>query len=619
MLKQEGEVKRCDLNLRTKYFGLETEIYQLDVYQFVIVCNNYEGNFEELLKDFDYNIRQMGTNVSLADKKPKQYLKKIENISFDNVVDDFKATCVTMNDLNNFVRLKFYNVEIIQISVPNTGVDFEILIEVSTETDDKQIDIMRETLLDADLGTDKITIKRSNKTMNKKDKSKDERRDVMLLKTYESLPITIDEGVFWLDNAERIYTGNFKRSELLFFRSDTTKCFFDFSVFDNINIRSALLLYDTVYIAPPLCDKMENFLVKQGMTQKELIELVEMGKVVLLLSNDESRYDKKLVSEVYKNSSLGIVGRRGINTLLASYLAETTKQYESLHPNIYDIASEIFMAGIKDNNSHIQAVAKFLAWPKLSLVKSFSSFNFLSPMSISGFGINEVLNENILSIINDKKFSFEFTVNSLNAHIATSLQATYFPFKQIGEDGTIYSDSVVSKIMGDVLNLYSYDADSLKNIKDIHTQSKDDYISMFDCKENLSVLKVAETADEFETHKGFRDILVRLGNLSDEEKTKTIREYNDILFDLVGDKKNSGLIKFIIGGAGFLPLSTAFSHILTSAGLLKDWIDETEAKKKYDDYKRIEKQMIKYGISVDHQKVKDIYLLDKISRVATLK
>ena len=74
-----------------------------------------------------------------------------------------------------------------------------------------------------------------------------------------------------------------------------------------------------------------------------------------------------------------------------------------------------------------------------------------------------------------------------------------------------------------------------------------------------------------------------------------------------------------MGGTGFLPLSTAFSHLLTSAGLLKDLIDETGEKKKHDEYKKIEKQMKEYGISVEHQKVKDIYLLDKISRVATLK
>lgn len=131
-----------------------------------------------------------------------------------------------------------------------------------------------------------------------------------------------------------------------------------------------------------------------------------------------------------------------------------------------------------------------------------------------------------------------------------------------------------------MLNLYSYDPDAIKSIKDIHTQGKDDYISLFDCRENISVLKAAEIADNYKTHVGFRDILVRLGNLNDEAKYKTIREYNDILFDLVGDKKSGGLVKFIMGGIGFFAtFYRFFSHLLTSAGLLKDLIDETGEKR----------------------------------------
>lgn len=165
-------------------------------YVIVIVCNNYSGNFEALSKDFNNSIRYVGTDVSLVKNVPEKYSKKIKNISFDNIVDDFKATCVTMKDLNNFIKLKFYDVEIIQISVPNVGVDFEILIEVSIETTDKQTEMMHSTLLDVDLRTDKITIKKSKKTVIEEDKSKDKSRDVMLLKSYESLPFTIDEGVF---------------------------------------------------------------------------------------------------------------------------------------------------------------------------------------------------------------------------------------------------------------------------------------------------------------------------------------------------------------------------------------------------------------------------------------
>ena len=618
MLKQENLVKRCDLELRMKYFGIKTEIYQIDVFRFVIVCNNYTGNFEELSKDFNHTIRYVGIDLSLVNKIPEQYFKKIENISFDNVVDGFKGSYVTLNDIKNFIKLKFYDVEITQISVPNTGIDFEILVEVSTKTTDTQIENMLNVLDETDFGTYKITIKKSNNLKSEESKIKNE-SNIMLLKPHEELPFTIEEGVFWLDNAERIYAGDFKRSELMFFRPNTTKCFFDFSVFDNINIRNALLLYDTVYIVPPLFEKMDDFLFKQNLTSSELVELTEMGKVVLLLSNDELRYDRKLIDEVYKHSPLGIVGRRGINILLASYLSETKKKYETLHSNIYELASDLFMFGTKENDASIQSVAKFLAWPQIALIKSFSMFNSLSPMSISNFGINDVLNEKIFPSMKEQKLDFEFGVNSLNTHIATSLQATYFPFQQREKNGAIYSDCTVSKIMGDLLNVYSYDPDSLKTINDIQTQGKEDYIKFFDCKENISVLKVAETADKYETHKGFSDILFRLGNLNDEERTKIIKEYNDILFELVADKKDNRISKFFMGGIGFLPLPAIFSHLLTSVGLLKDFFSETEVKKEYDKYKKIEKQIKEYGIPVEHQKVKDIQLLEKISRVATLR
>lgn len=54
------------------------------------------------------------------------------------------------------------------------------------------------------------------------------------------------------------------------------------------------------------------------MTISELIELVDMGKIILFLPNLENRYDKNLLLEVYKCNPTAIVGRRGINTLLAS-------------------------------------------------------------------------------------------------------------------------------------------------------------------------------------------------------------------------------------------------------------------------------------------------------------
>lgn len=74
----------------------------------------------------------------------------------------------------------------------------------------------------------------------------------MHLSLHKELPFTIAEAGFWFERAEEIYTGKTTRNDLPFYRGDSLKCFLDFSVFDNIDLRNVLLQYDTVYIALPI-------------------------------------------------------------------------------------------------------------------------------------------------------------------------------------------------------------------------------------------------------------------------------------------------------------------------------------------------------------------------------
>lgn len=119
-------------------------------------------------KHFNYSIRQIGTNVVLVDHRPKEFLHRIDTIHLSNVVNGFKATCVTIGDLDNFIQSKFYDIDISRITIPKEGIDFEILIEVSKETEESRLEMMRRYLLNADLGTDKITIKYVSDDHNKK-------------------------------------------------------------------------------------------------------------------------------------------------------------------------------------------------------------------------------------------------------------------------------------------------------------------------------------------------------------------------------------------------------------------------------------------------------------------
>jgi|GEM_PF-749485 len=633
MLIEDGSVKRCDLRLRNKYIGIKTEIYKIGDNNYAIYCNDYRGNFSELRKDFDYSIRQIGMRISLVNILPSKFQNKIDNISFDNVVDGFKASCIILTDLQTFITSKFHDIDIVSISTPKLGLDFEILICVAEDTSDADIKNMHQFLLDTDVGTDSIVIQCVDENACNAERIEPSNSDIAAsfkvqhLELFKELPFTIVEADNWFESAEKIYQGELTRDFLPYFRADSTKCFLDFSVFNGINLRNALLLYDTVYIALPIENFLSDFLTLQGITKHELIELLDMGKVVLLLPNMETRYDRTIVMDAYKCNPNSVVGRRGINTLLASYLCETKKRYQERFPDIYEIASQLFMMGKKDNNVDIQNFARTIAWPIISVNESFDILHHASPTNIGAFGANQPLINLWASKIDDEKkrdiYEFELTVNAQNSHIAAALNATYFPFQQLNTDGNVYSDSVVSNMMCDFLKVFWYNPESISKFELLYdgNQAEQNSLKLFDCKENISVLKVAELSEKHQTHKVFRDLLLKLEDMDEAKRRAETRKINDILFDVSKTTRESqgGAVDFFLSSANFLPFPYALSVFLGAVGIIKEKADEHEFVAKNAELKVIEKLMKDSGLSGTAFKAEDIYCLDKISRVATLK
>jgi hypothetical protein len=156
----------------------------------------------------------------------------------------------------------------------------------------------------------------------------------------------------------------------------------------------------------------------------------------------------------------------------------------------------------------------------------------------------------------------------------------------------------------------------------LYQQDNEDFLKLFECKHNIQITKVASLADEYNTQNGFRELLTRLGNMDEQQRKSKIREYNDLLFEVgkIQSNKNGGVLKFMLGSTGFLPLNYKLSFILSLIGIIKDKIDDSTAIKKIGEMKVIEKCIKDHGLMIqDKQSVEDIYLLDKISRVAILK
>ena len=75
-----GSVKRDDLQLRMKYFGLKTKIYLIESCHYAIHILNHHDMYDEIKVDFDRNIRRIASWVELVKEKPVKIIEEIERL-----------------------------------------------------------------------------------------------------------------------------------------------------------------------------------------------------------------------------------------------------------------------------------------------------------------------------------------------------------------------------------------------------------------------------------------------------------------------------------------------------------------------------------------------------------
>lgn len=622
MVYDINSVRRSDLTLRSRYIGLETEIYQLEAYRFAIYCKNYRGNFAKLSAYFANSIRRAGTWVELTLKRPKDYLLKLEPISLSNVVDEFKGAYITQADIENAIIDRFPEVDIRKIGTV-TGLGFAIKVEVAPETTQEMIDEMKAVLSNLDFGTDQVEVCRSSNVGSETNEPYMQSPDVMQLGIDKQLPFTVDEADYWFANADRIYSGKLTRSLMPRIYSLTTSCCLDCSHHNPVNIRNALLLYNTVYLILPLKNEFETFLEEQNLSRKELLSLAELGKVIFLLSNLESRYDRQFLLDLYHCNPLSIIGRRGINTIVAAFLTETRSHFLSHFPGVADTAKAVRELAEKSDDPALYTIENLLSWPIVEPADSFTLLNSHGPLALGLMGLDRVLqpslNQNEARAFDDLSLLLHFTGSTvfLSAAFNSTLFLSEFdgnaPFNQ-GLHGA-------SSLISDLLQLYWYDTEAAQNIQFLRNQSYSEQraIGLFECKQHISAVKIAEISEEYKTFDRFRQIVDHLGQMDEPERKAQITQYNDILFDLAAVPPAASKLDFILSASSFLPVPYVAALMFAAISWARGKMNDTEFMREKAELKRIESYLKTTPAQYSPEIAKDIYTLDKISRVAMLR
>lgn len=620
MVREISAVKRSDLTLRCRYIGLDTEIYQIDEYRYIICCKNYSGDFGKLQSDFDRSIRQMGTQVALSQRVPQSYLLKIEPIPLSNAVDGFKGAYITRPDVENAIVDRFPDVDIRGIHIVE-GLGFSITVEVAPETPQETMTEMEAVFSDIDFGTDKVEVRHS---LGKSSKAKLEYTgDVIQLGIDKRLPFTMDEADYWFANADQIYSGGLRRDSLPKFYSQTASCCLDCSTYNPVNIRSVLLLYSTVYLILPLKERFEAFLAAQRLRRNELLELAARGNVTFILSNLESRYDTQFLLDAYRCNPFSIIGRRGINTVVAAFLSETRNKYLTHFPDSADVASSIREIAEESGDSTLGIVEKLLSWPIVGPAESFRQLNSCGPLSFGLMGLDRFLVP-LLSQGDQRtadSLSLLLNLAGNTVFLSSAFNATLFHGEFEGNALFNRSLHTVSSIIPDVLQLYWYDPEAIKDIRLMREQSfhESQSIGLFDCKENVSAVKVAELADKYKTYDGFKHIIDSLGQMDEAARKARVTEYNDTLLELTSTPQRPSKLDFMLSASSFLPLPYVLTLTTATMSLAKGQISTADFVQEQAELKRIEAYLKANGRPQTPQFVEDIYMLDKISKVAGLR
>lgn len=98
------------------------------------------------------------------------------------------------------------------------------------------------------------------------------------------------------------------------------------------------------------------------------------------------------------------------------------------------------------------------------------------------------------------------------------------------------------------------------------------------------------------------------------------RECNHLLFELAKLPSGTSVIDMIMTGAGYLPLPDGASTAMNVLDILRKVVSDQEDVKELAEKKELKKKLKKIDRKeTSSEMVEDIYLLDKIYRVARLK
>lgn len=316
-----GFARRIDAHLRSAYPNLLTRIYEVETNRFVITFDSAQKDAAEIAEEFDRSIRFVTVPVNLSNEPPAEYLREIPPLSDSEAGGKMVGLPLRQIDLLNLLISRF----------PDAGI-----VSVRDPPSDRTIIVTLETTPDVVTGSQIVQF------VNSFDWPFELRIETgpgrlpapapdlvgpMFVWAGRLRPgaptyVTRDEA-FWFENIEDISSNRFNIDDFPGMRDGSFRCYMDLTLGGNhINLRQALLLYDEIWCSPPLAESQRAFFEGQGLTEADLLQMVDAGRLKFVTTQPEERLNVPFLEAVFEHDGDAILGRRTTAALLVADMAQ---------------------------------------------------------------------------------------------------------------------------------------------------------------------------------------------------------------------------------------------------------------------------------------------------------
>ena len=236
-------------------------------------------------------------------------MRKLPVLSDQDVIASMEGIPLTGVDLLNLLKSRFSSVPFAGISTPSPGV-ITILVSSTLQQEDSEkiLDYVQGLAIPA-------TVQFSQRVLEDSAPFRPECDPMYILAPgfRAILPEHLKrDDTFWFSNIESISRNMFQVGQFPGMTSDAYRCYFDFTTGEkeHINLRQALLLYDEIWCSLPLAEFHQQFLANQGLSERDLLEMVDAGRIRFVTIQPEERLHVPFLQQVLERNQNAVMGRR---------------------------------------------------------------------------------------------------------------------------------------------------------------------------------------------------------------------------------------------------------------------------------------------------------------------